>query len=158
MLLAYDLGGEDGRRRSQWVHSWVDAQSGDVTAQLGGAVEVGERREWCRVGVVIGGHVHGLHRCDRPTTGRGDPLLQVTHLIGQRRLVAHGRRHASQQGRNFRTGLHETEDVVNEEQHILTLLVTEVLSHGQGRQGDAQAHPGRLIHLAEHQGRLLEYA
>jgi F-type H+-transporting ATPase subunit beta len=37
----------------------------------------------------------------------------------------------TQKGRHLGTGLGETENVVNEEQHILTLLVTEVLGNGQ---------------------------
>ena len=50
-----------------------------------------------RVGVVVGGHVHGLHRRDGPAAGRGDALLQLTHLVGQRGLVSHRRGHAAQQ-------------------------------------------------------------
>lgn len=50
--------------------------------------------------------------------------------------------------------LGETEDVVDEEQHVLTLLVPEVLGHRQPRQG----HPGTgtrgLVHLPVHQGDL----
>lgn len=50
--------------------------------------------------------------------------------------------------------LGEAEDVVNEEQHVLTLLVPEVLGHRQPRQG----HPGTgtwgLVHLPIDQGDL----
>lgn len=41
-----------------------------------------------------------------------------------------------------------------EEQHILTLLVTEVLSDGKTSKGDTGTGSGGLIHLTEHQGDL----
>jgi hypothetical protein len=117
--------------------------------------EGGERR---RVGVVVGGHVHGLQRGDRATAGRGDALLQLTHLVGERGLVAHGRGHAAEQRRHLGARLHEAEDVVDEQQHVLVLHVTEVLGHRERREGDAQAHARRLVHLAEDEGGLLEHA
>jgi hypothetical protein len=52
-------------------------------------------------------------------------------------LVADGRRHAAQQGGHLRTGLHEPEDVVHEEEDVLVLHIPEVLGHGQG----GQCHP-----------------
>ena len=87
-----------------------------------------------------------------PRLGRGDPLLQLAHLGGQRRLVAHGARHAAEQRRDFRARLHEAEDVVDEEQHVAA-LVAEVLGHRQAGQADAQARARRLVHLAEDHAR-----
>src|SRR4051794_38910995 len=72
---------EDPGRRGQRVHGRVDAQRGDVTRELGGGVEVRERRGRRGVGVVVGRHVDGLHRGDRVATGRGDALLQHAHLV-----------------------------------------------------------------------------
>ena len=89
-------------------------------------VNGGERR---RVGVVVGGHVHGLQRGDRAAPGRGDALLQLAHLVGQGRLVAHRRRHAAEEGGHLGAGLDEAEDVVDEQQHVLALHVAEVLGH-----------------------------
>jgi len=40
---------------------------------------------------------------------------------------------------NLRVGLGEAEDVVNEEQHVLPLLVTEVLGNGKTSEGNARA-------------------
>ncbi len=145
-------------RRSQRVHRRVDAQRGDLAGQLRGGVEVGERGERRRVGVVVGGHVHGLDRGDRPAPGRGDALLQLAHLVGQRGLVAHGRGHAAQQGGHLGAGLDEAEDVVDEQQHVLLLHVPEVLGDGEGRQGHPQAHARRLVHLAVDEGGLLDDA
>ncbi len=60
--------------------------------------------------------------------------------------------------RHLGAGLHEAEDVVDEQQHVLVLHVAEVLGHRQRRQGDAQADSRRLVHLAEDQRGLLEHA
>ena len=101
-----------------------------------------------RVGEVVGGDVDGLHRGDRAVAGRGDALLEVAHLALEGGLVAHGRRHAAEEGRHLGARLHEAEDVVDEEQHVLAALVAEVLRHRQAGQADAQAGAGRLVHLA----------
>ncbi|SIK16719.1 cellobiose phosphorylase [Mycobacteroides abscessus subsp. abscessus] len=157
MLLAHHGRQQNRRRRRQRIHSREDALGEHRTGKLGGGVQVRECGRGCRVGVVVGGHVHGLHRGDGAATCRGDALLQFTHLIGQRRLVTHGRRHTAQQGRHLGAGLGEPEDVVDEQQHVLALLVTEVLRHRQCRQGDPHTRAGRLVHLAEHQGGVLEH-
>ena len=117
--------------------------------------EGGERR---RVGVVVGGHVHRLQRRDRLAPDGGDPLLQLAHLVGQGGLVAHRGGHAPQQRGDLRAGLDEPEDVVDEQQHVLVLDVAEVLGHRHPGQGHPQPHPRRLVHLAEHQGGLVQHA
>ena len=78
------------------------------------------------------------------------------HLGGQGRLVADGRGHAPQERRDLRARLGEAEDVVDEEQHVLALLVAEVLGHGQAGQAHAQARARRLVHLAVDQGGLVD--
>ena len=62
-----------------------------------------------------------------------------------------------EQRRDLRAGLHEAEDVVDEQQHVLA-LVAEVLGHRQARQRDAHARARRLVHLAEDEHRLVEHA
>ncbi len=90
-------------------------------------------------------------------TGRRDALLQLTHLVGQRRLITHRRGHATQQRGHLGTGLGEPEDVVDEQQHVLALFVAEELGHGQCRQADAHTGARGLVHLAEHQRGVLEH-
>src|SRR5262249_39867349 len=99
-----------------------------------------------------------LHRGDRLTAYRGDPLLQLAHLVGQRRLVPHGARHPAEQRRDLRTGLGEPEDIVDEQEHFLLLYIAEILGHGQ--RGERAAPPGarRLVHLAEPQRGLVDDA
>ena len=58
------------------------------------------------------------------------------------------------QRRHFRAGLGETEDVVDEEQHILAFGVAEVFGNGEARQADARARARRLVHLAVDQRHL----
>ena len=90
--------------------------------------------------------------------GGGDALLELAHLVGQVGLVAHGRGHAAQQRGDLGARLGEAEDVVDEQQHVLVLNIAEVLRHRQAGQGDAQARARRLVHLAEHEGGLVEDA
>ena len=71
----------------------------------------------------------------------------------QVRLVTDGRRHAAQQRRNFRAGLHEAENVVDEEQHVQAFFIAEIFGHRQAGQSHAQARAGRLGHLAVDQRR-----
>ena len=149
---------QDPRGRRQRVHRGVDAERGDLTRQLGGGVEVRERGRRRRVGVVVGGHVDRLHRGDRVTAGRGDPLLQRAHLVGEVRLVAHRGRHPAEQRGDLGAGLGEPEDVVDEQQHVLALHVAEVLRHRQRGQRDPEPGARRLVHLAEHQRGLADDA
>ena len=121
----------------------------------GRRVEVGERVRRRRVGEVVGGHVDRLHRGDRALARRGDPLLELPHLGGERRLVADGARHAAEQRRDLGARLDEAEDVVDEEQHVLA-LVAEVLRHRQAGEADAQARARRLVHLAVAERDLVE--
>ena len=50
--------------------------------------------------------------------------------------------------------MRETENVVDEKQHVLVVLVTEVLGHGQCRECHAETGTGRLVHLTVTEGHL----
>ena len=106
-----------------------------------------ERVRRRRVGEVVRGHVDRLDRRDRAGARRGDPLLELPHLGGERRLVADGARHAAEERRHLGARLDEAEDVVDEQEHVLA-LVAEVLGHRQAGEADAQAGARRLVHLA----------
>ena len=68
-------------------------------------------------------------------------------------MVTHRRRDTAEQRRHFRTRLGETEDVVDEEQHVLAFLVAEVFRHREAGQRDTGAGSRRLVHLAVDQCR-----
>ena len=83
-----------------------------------------------------------------PCLGGGDALLQFADFRVEVGLVSHGGRHAAQQRGYFRARLHETENVVDEEQHVQAFFIAEIFRHGQAGQSDAQARAGRFGHLS----------
>src|ERR1700676_1110780 len=150
MLLADDERGEHARRRVERVHRRIDAFFRNRAVQNGGGVQMRERGGRRRVGQVVGRHIDRLHRGDRALVGGGDAFLQRAHVGGERRLIAHRRRDTAEQRGDFRAGLRETEDVVDEEQHVLA-LIAEMLGHGETGEADAGAGARRLVHLPEHE-------
>src|SRR5258706_149213 len=152
MLLADNERGEHARCRVERIHCRIDAFFRNRAAQHRGGVQMRERGCRRRVGQVIGRHVDRLHRGDRTLVGGGDAFLQRAHVGGERRLIAHRRWNAAEQRRHFRAGLRETEDVVDEEQHVLA-LIAEILGDGETGEADAGAGAGRLVHLTEYEGR-----
>eukprot|EP01137_Pigoraptor_chileana_P012314 Opistho-2@64579 len=103
---------------------------------------------------IVGGHVNGLHRGNRALGGGCNALLHRTHVRGKRRLVTDGRGNASEQGRHLRAGLSEPENVVNEEEHVLALNVTEILCDSETGEGDTGAGTRGLVHLSVHKRHL----
>ena len=97
-----------------------------------------------------------LHGSNGSLSGGGDSLLHAAHVGGQSGLVTDGGRNTSEQGGHFGTGLRETEDVVDEEQHVLSFVVAEVLGDGQAGQADAGTGAWGLVHLSVHQRDLAE--
>lgn len=154
VLLTDDTGVKHTRLGVKRVDSGVDTQFGDTTGQDSGGVQVSEGGSGGRVSQVISGHVDGLDGGDRALGGGGNTLLHNTHVNGQGGLVTDGRGDTTQKGRHLRTGLGETENVVNEEQHVLTLDVTEVLGDGKTGKGDTGTGTWGLVHLTEHKGHL----
>ena len=65
VLVADDPRIEDARGRGERVDGRVDAELRDGTRQVGGGVEVGERRRRRRIRVVVGRHINRLDGRDR---------------------------------------------------------------------------------------------
>lgn len=76
---------------------------------------------------IISRHVNSLHGGNRTLLGSGNSLLESTQIGSQRGLITDGRGDTSQQRRHFRASLGESEDVVDEEQHILFLFYSKVI-------------------------------
>ena len=136
--------------RGEGVDRRVDALGGLVAREDHGGVQVGEERLDRRVGHVVRGDIDRLHCGDVAVAGGQDTLLQFGDLGQQGGLVADGGRHASQQPRDLAAGLDEAEGVVHQEQDVLGHGIAQVFRVGQGRQTDAEAYPGRFVHLTEH--------
>ena len=154
MLLPHDQWIQDPGGGCQRVDRRVDAQLGDSTVKYCRRIQMGEGGGRSRVCQVIGRDVNRLYRCDGSVLGGRDPLLQRTHLVGQRRLITYCGRHTAQQCRHLRTRLSESEDIVDEQEHVLFLFVTEVLRHGQAGQRYTHSGSWRLVHLSEYHGGL----
>src|SRR5581483_8880100 len=76
VVLPDDQRVENAAGGGQRIDRRVNADCRDIAAQVGGGVEVREGRGRRRVGVIVGGHINGLYRGDRPLLGRCDALLQ----------------------------------------------------------------------------------
>ena len=143
-----DIGVHDSARALERVHGRVDAALGDGPVEHGRRVKVRESRRWRWICNIICWHVDGLHGGDGPLLGGGNALLEHSQVLGERRLVPDGGRDTAEERGHLGVRLCEAENVVNEEEHVLVLDVTEVLGHGERALRDARTGAGWLVHLA----------
>ena len=136
------------------IDGGVDTKLGNGTGKDGGGVQVSEGGGRGGIGKIIGRHVDGLDGGNGTLGGGGNTLLEATHVRGKSGLVTDGGGNTSEKGGHLGTGLGEAEDVVNEEEHILALLVTEVLGNGETGKGDTGTGTRGLVHLTVHEGGL----
>src|SRR5690625_217681 len=68
--------------RVEWVNRRINTQGSNITRQYNCRVQVQEgcSRRW--VSQVISRYIHRLNRGNRPGSGRGNTLLELTHLFG----------------------------------------------------------------------------
>mmetsp|Transcript_5578 Transcript_5578/g.21866 ORF Transcript_5578/g.21866 Transcript_5578/m.21866 type:complete len:227 (+) Transcript_5578:1935-2615(+) len=104
-----------------------------------------------RVSEIVCWDVNCLNGCDGTLFRRSNTLLETTQVGCKSWLVAYSGWNPAKQGRYFRVGLREAENIVNEEKDILALKVTEILSHSQTGQTNPCSCSGRLVHLSVHQ-------
>jgi peptide chain release factor 1 len=95
-----------------------------------------------------------LHRCNGTNAGGGNTLLKQTHISSKSGLVTHSGGNTAEEGGHLGTCLGESENIVDEEQHILTLSVTEVLSNSETSEGHTGTSTWGLVHLTVHKGGL----
>mmetsp|Transcript_41840 Transcript_41840/g.126881 ORF Transcript_41840/g.126881 Transcript_41840/m.126881 type:complete len:271 (+) Transcript_41840:322-1134(+) len=136
------------------VDSGVNSKLSDRTGKHCGCIQVSEGGGRSRIGKVISRHVDSLHRGNGSLGGRSNTLLEATHVCGKGWLVSYSRRNTAKKGRHLRTSLCEAEDVVNEKEHVLALLITEVLSNGKTSKSNTGAGTWGLVHLTVHKGSL----
>ena len=99
-------------------------------------------------------HCFYLDRCHGSLLGGGDTLLHGSHVSSKGRLVTDSRWDTTKQSRHFAAGMGEPEDVVDEEKHVLTLLVAEILGNGQTGKSNTSTSAWGLVNLSVHQGDL----
>lgn len=75
--------------------------------------------------------------------------MEGTEICSQGRLITDGRGNTSEQGGHFRASLGESEDIVNEQQDILSFFVSEVLSNGETSESDSSSGTRGFVHLSE---------
>ena len=154
VAFADDFRRERGRGRGERVDGGVDPELRDAALKHDGGVKVREGVGGSWVGQVVRRDVDGLEGRDGALLGRGDTFLKVAHFRSERRLVTHRGGGATEECGHFGTGLRETEDVVDEEEHVAVLLIAEEFGHREGGESHAHTGTGRLIHLAIHEGNL----
>ena len=103
---------------------------------------------------IIGRHVDGLDGSDGSLLGGGDSLLHLSHVGRERGLVSDSGRDSTEERRHLGSGLGESENVVDEEKHVLSLLVSEVLGDRKTGKSNSGSRTGGLVHLSEHEGDL----
>ena len=158
MLDADYIRRQDTRGGVQRIHRRINTHRRNITRQNDLCIQMREGSCRRRVGQVIRRHVNRLYGSDRTLFGRGDALLQSAHLGRQRRLITYGARHTAEQRGNLGTRLRETEDIIDEQQHVLPFHIAEVLRHSKTAQRHAHTRAGRLIHLTVNQRRLVDNA
>src|SRR5690625_4034606 len=136
---------------NQLANLGVNTQRSTLTGQNDCAVQVQESGCRGRVSQVIRRDINRLNGGNGPCGGRSNTLLELTHFLGQGRLITHRCRHTAQQHGYLGTSQGVAVNVVNKEQDV-TALITEYLGHGQTTQGNTQTVTWRLVHLTKDHG------
>jgi peptide chain release factor 1 len=132
------------------IDSGVNTELGKGTGEHSCGVQVSECSGWCGIGQIVSGHIDGLHRSDGTCLGSGDTFLEGTEICGQSGLIADSRWNTTKKGGHLRTGLGESEDIVDEKKHILVLLISEVLGNSETGKTDTGTGTWGLVHLSVH--------
>ena len=103
-------------------------------------------------------YVYCLNGCDGAVLCGCNTFLQFADIGCQGWLITNGGRHTSEQCGYFRACLNETENVIYEEQYVLSLLIAEVFSHCQTCQSNSHTSSRRFVHLAVYEGNLVQDA
>ena len=149
VFLPYHIGVENPGIGGQGINSRIDTHLRDGTIQGNHRVQMTESGHNTWIGVVIRRYINRLKRGDRSFLGRSDPFLKLTHLCTKCWLISHGRRHPSQQCRDFHSGKDVSINIIDKEEHILSLFFAEIFGHRQSGKRNPQAHSRWLVHLAK---------
>ena len=158
MLFAHYIRFQDTGRGFQRIYRGINTLLHDLSGKNGSSVQMGECSSRSRVSQVVGRYVYRLHTGNRSVLCGSDTLLELTHFRCQRRLITYRGRHTSKQSGYFGTRLGKTENIINEQQHVLMLFITEIFRHCKS--GLSHTHTGarRLVHLSEYQSCFVQNA
>ena len=106
---------------------------------------------WSWISKIISWYIDSLHGGNGTRLGGGNSLLEGTQIGGKSWLISYSRWDSTKESRHLRASLGEYEDVVDEEEHILVLLISEVLSDGKSGKTNSGSGTWWLIHLSVHQ-------
>jgi peptide chain release factor 1 len=106
------------------------------------------------IGKIISRYEHSLDGGNGSVSGGGNSFLEHTQIGGEGRLVTDSGRDTSEKGGHFGASLGESEDVIDEQEHILVLFISEVLSNGESSESDTGSSTWGLVHLSVHEGGL----
>ncbi len=148
MLLTDNGWVQDSWSWIQWIDGWVDTEFGQGSWQHSCGVQEGEGCGWGGIGKIVGWYVYGLDWGNWTLLGGGDSFLEGTQIGGQGWLIADGWWDTTQQGRHFWAGLGESEDVIDEQQDILSFFVSEIFSDSQTGQTDSGSGSWGFVHLS----------
>mmetsp|Transcript_15998 Transcript_15998/g.53610 ORF Transcript_15998/g.53610 Transcript_15998/m.53610 type:complete len:380 (-) Transcript_15998:156-1295(-) len=148
MIFSDDTRVKHTRSGIERIHSGINSQLSNGTGKHSGGVQVSEGGSRGRIGQIVSRNVDSLNGGDGTLAVGGDTLLQSTQIRSKSGLVTNSRWNTSKQGRNLGVGLSETEDVVNEKKHVLSLLITEVLRNSETGKSNTGSGTWRLIHLS----------
>mmetsp|Transcript_15641 Transcript_15641/g.22907 ORF Transcript_15641/g.22907 Transcript_15641/m.22907 type:complete len:226 (-) Transcript_15641:541-1218(-) len=153
MLASEDVGRKHSARGVEGIHSGINSKLGDLSGQHSCGVQMSEccSRSW--ISQIIGRYVNRLHRCNGSLGCSRNSLLKTAHISGKSGLVSDGRWNTTEKRRHLCIRLGETEDIVDEEQHILTFFVAEILCNGKAGKSYTSTSTWRLVHLSVHQRR-----
>ena len=150
MFLTNNICLQDTGSRLKRIYSRINTLLNDLTGKNRCRIQMSKCCCRSRVSQVIGRYIYGLYGCNGSFLGRCDPLLKLTHLSCQCRLVSYCGRHTSKQSGNLRSCLYKTEDIINKKKYVSVLLITEILCHSKSGLRNTHTCSGRLVHLSEH--------
>ena len=154
MDISEDEGIQHSGGRVEGIDSGVDTEFGKGTRQDSLGIQMGEGGSRGGIGQIISGYEDGLDGGNGSVSGSGNSFLEGTQISSEGRLVTDSGRDTSEKGRHFRASLGESEDVIDEQKHILVLFVSEVLSNGESGKSDTGSGTWGLVHLSVHESGL----
>lgn len=117
VILSNNTGIQHTRLGIKRIDSWVNTQLRNTTGKHSGGVQMGKGGGRGRISQIIGRDIDGLNGSNGSLGGGSNTFLHKTHIDGESWLITDSRWDTTEKSRHFGTGLGETENVVNEEQH-----------------------------------------